>query len=201
MPSAPLPPQAEAEDSERRAFRQEAGSLWRITFGPLVWAAHFVLSYGSAAVVCARFAPAGIAPMRLGLAAASLLALALILWLGWRSWQQWRGPWRGPGPDFAPETGPLTDAAPDAPPDAPPDTGHDTLPEHDRTDTPRDRARRRRSAAAGQAEAQPADPPGIWAQAEDRHRFLGHAAFLLAVVSFIGVSYSSLPVLLLESCR
>ena len=36
---------------------------------------------------------------------------------------------------------------------------------------------------------------------EDRHQFLGHAAFLLAIISFIGVSYVSLPVLLIGSCQ
>ena len=36
---------------------------------------------------------------------------------------------------------------------------------------------------------------------EDRHQFLGHAAFLLAIISFIGVAYVSLPALLIESCR
>ncbi|APX90184.1 hypothetical protein BV394_10985 [Brevirhabdus pacifica] len=34
----------------------------------------------------------------------------------------------------------------------------------------------------------------------DRHRFLGHAAFLLSIVSFIGVIYTVLPVLLIGSC-
>lgn len=37
--------------------------------------------------------------------------------------------------------------------------------------------------------------------AEDRHQFLGHAAFLLAIISFIGVSYVTLPLLMLEGCR
>ena len=36
---------------------------------------------------------------------------------------------------------------------------------------------------------------------EDRHEFLGHAAFLLAGLSFIGVCYTALPALLIESCR
>lgn len=35
---------------------------------------------------------------------------------------------------------------------------------------------------------------------EDRHQFLGHAAFLLSIISFIGVVYVSLPALLIESC-
>ncbi len=38
-------------------------------------------------------------------------------------------------------------------------------------------------------------------ESEDRHRFLGHAAFLLAIVSFIGVIYVSLPLLLLGDCQ
>ncbi len=37
--------------------------------------------------------------------------------------------------------------------------------------------------------------------AEDRHQFLGHAGFLLALISFIGVAYDALPVLILTSCR
>ena len=37
--------------------------------------------------------------------------------------------------------------------------------------------------------------------AEDRHHFLGHAGFLLAVISFIGVVFVTLPLLLLEGCR
>ena len=36
---------------------------------------------------------------------------------------------------------------------------------------------------------------------EDRHKFLGHASFLLSIVSFIGVSYVAMPVLVLEACR
>ncbi|SDE92058.1 hypothetical protein [Limimaricola pyoseonensis] len=37
--------------------------------------------------------------------------------------------------------------------------------------------------------------------AEDRHQFLGHAGFLLALVSFIGVVFDALPLLLIGSCR
>ena len=38
------------------------------------------------------------------------------------------------------------------------------------------------------------------AYAEDRHEFLGHAAFLLAVVSLIGVVYQAMPALFIGSC-
>lgn len=36
---------------------------------------------------------------------------------------------------------------------------------------------------------------------EDRHQFLGHAALLLCVISFLGVIYTALPALLSASCR
>lgn len=35
---------------------------------------------------------------------------------------------------------------------------------------------------------------------EDRHQFLGHAASLLSIISFIGVIYTALPALLSASC-
>ncbi|WP_432254534.1 hypothetical protein [Limimaricola sp. AA108-03] len=37
--------------------------------------------------------------------------------------------------------------------------------------------------------------------AEDRHQFLGHAGFLLALVSFIGVVYDTLPLIILGTCQ
>ncbi|WP_341212311.1 hypothetical protein [uncultured Limimaricola sp.] len=37
--------------------------------------------------------------------------------------------------------------------------------------------------------------------AEDRHQFLGHAGFLLAIVSFIGVAFDTLPIVILGTCR
>ena len=37
-------------------------------------------------------------------------------------------------------------------------------------------------------------------RAEDRHHFLGHAALLLSVISFLGVAFVTLPLLLLEGC-
>lgn len=35
---------------------------------------------------------------------------------------------------------------------------------------------------------------------EHRHEFLGHAAFLLAVISFIGVAYVAMPTAFVRSC-
>ncbi|WP_417588962.1 hypothetical protein [Pararhodobacter oceanensis] len=75
-------------DPDRREFREEAESLWRITLAPATWAAHFVTSYAIAAVVCAK-APTLLPHARLALLMATGLALAVILWLGWRAWRQW----------------------------------------------------------------------------------------------------------------
>ncbi|MWD27044.1 hypothetical protein E0K89_006090 [Aquicoccus sp. SCR17] len=37
--------------------------------------------------------------------------------------------------------------------------------------------------------------------AEHRHQFLGHAGFLLAIISAIGVIYTGLPLFILASCK
>lgn len=76
------------QDEERREFREEAESLWRITLAPVTWVAHFVTSYALTSVICAK-APDRLDAARFGLAAATVLALAVILWLGLRAWRQW----------------------------------------------------------------------------------------------------------------
>ena len=127
------------DQQDAHEFRAEALSLWRIIFGPLIWALHFVASYGAAALVCAQAAPGAVAALRMGIGLGTLLALALIFWLGLQAWRQW-------------------------------DLRRDREWEND----------------AGTS--------------EDRHQFLGHAGFLLAVISFIGVVYVVLPALLIGSC-
>ncbi|PVA05564.1 hypothetical protein [Thalassorhabdomicrobium marinisediminis] len=123
---------------EQKRFRAEATSLWKITFGPLVWAVHFVATYGLTALTCAKGWP--LDPLRIGVGVGTVLALAGILWLGWGAWAQW-----------------------------------DTLRDREwENDAPTD---------------------------EDRHQFLGHAAFLLSIISFIGVVYVALPILLFGSCQ
>lgn len=128
------------QPSDEREFAEEQSSLFKITLGPLAWALHFVASYAAAAVWCAKGPGGSILPLRLGIGAMTAVALGLILWVGWRAWQQW---------DF-------TD---------------DWDYEHAR------------------------------ARGEDRHEFLGHAAFLLAIVSFVGTCYTALPALYIGTCR
>jgi len=65
--------------------------LWFLVAGPVVWAVHFLASYITAAVWCARAVPAApLGPARLALFAYTAVALALIAWLGWRGWRQHR---------------------------------------------------------------------------------------------------------------
>ena len=77
------------QEQEGREFAEEQSSLWLIALGPLVWAAHFALSYASVAVFCARMDQGSLLPWRLGSAALTALALALIAGIGWRAWKQW----------------------------------------------------------------------------------------------------------------
>ena len=77
------------QEQEEREFAEEQSSLWLIALGPLVWAAHFALSYASVAVFCAKAADTSLLPWRLGSAALTVIALLLILGIGWRAWKQW----------------------------------------------------------------------------------------------------------------
>ena len=129
-----------SENQDAREFRSEVVSLWRITFGPLIWAVHFVASYGATALNCAKGDGGAFEALRLGIGAGTVVALAGIVWLGWYAWKQW-------------------------------DLVHGRVWENNRGD------------------------------GEDRHQFLGHAAFLLAVISFIGVCYVAMPILLIGSCQ
>lgn len=65
--------------------------LWQLVLGPTAWALHFLASYVTAAVWCARAgggAPLG--TVRTALFAYTAVALAAIAWIGWRGWRQHR---------------------------------------------------------------------------------------------------------------
>jgi hypothetical protein len=70
-------------------------SLWSLIISPSVWAAHFLFVYVFAAIICEK-APAGGAillgldAVRLGVLAATLVALAAIVWAGLVAWTRWR---------------------------------------------------------------------------------------------------------------
>lgn len=74
----------------RVAERRE--SLWFLTFSPAIWAAHFMLSYVTAAIWCAK-QPTALAPLsgvRLAIAAYTVVALAGILVVGWIAYRAHR---------------------------------------------------------------------------------------------------------------
>lgn len=127
-------------EEKRRSFREDGSSLWLIVLAPAQWAFHFAAVYAAAAVYCAKAGGAeDLDNLRLGIAAATLLVLAGIGYVGIRSWRQWD------------HQGAFLD--------------------HHR---------------------QPTN--------EHRHRFLGHAAFLLSVLSGVAVIFTALPALFIGAC-
>jgi len=106
-----------------------------------VWAVHFMLSYITAAVWCAKYVPRSgtLEPVRWLIAGYTLVALGAIAWNGWDGYRRHR---------------------------------------HGASELPHD-----------------ADTPG------DRHRFLGFATFLLALLSAVAVAFAALAVLYFHDCR
>jgi hypothetical protein len=76
---------------EDRVLPERGASLWRLVAGPAIWAAHFLLSYVTVAIWCAkasRFAPPG--NVRTVLWIYTALALSAIVLFGWRGLRQHR---------------------------------------------------------------------------------------------------------------
>ncbi|QFU08172.1 hypothetical protein PARPLA_02767 [Rhodobacteraceae bacterium THAF1] len=73
-------------------FGVGVGILMKITIAPWIWAFHFVICYGSAAIWCEKLAADGdVAPLYLFLLLVTGIALAGIIasgWIGWRSWTE-----------------------------------------------------------------------------------------------------------------
>lgn len=67
-------------------------SLWRLIFGPLVWAAHFLLSYVTGAIGCAKLADTQdeIGLLRLLVALYTAMAMALIAGAADHQWRRQR---------------------------------------------------------------------------------------------------------------
>jgi hypothetical protein len=67
---------------------EQRQTLWLLTVAPVIWAAHFLLSYITAAVWCTRYTSDGrLGPVpsvvALG-AGVALAAIAAVAWIGWR---------------------------------------------------------------------------------------------------------------------
>lgn len=67
-------------------------SLWRLIVAPTIWAGHFLLSYVTAAIYCAKYAPAdgSLEPVRWAIAAYTAVALVGIGINGWGAWRRHR---------------------------------------------------------------------------------------------------------------
>lgn len=83
----PAPPRRSVED---KVLPESRASLWLLTSGPATWAVHFLLSYVTAAIWCAKAATvaAPLGSARVALVAYTVVALAVIAGVGWRSWRQ-----------------------------------------------------------------------------------------------------------------
>lgn len=80
--------------------------LWLIAAPPTVWAAHFLLSYCTAAVWCAKAADPSesLGAVRVAIAVFTVLALGAIALFGWAGWKRHRrGRARAPHDDDTPE--------------------------------------------------------------------------------------------------
>jgi hypothetical protein len=85
---------------------EEHERLWMIAASPAIWAAHFLLSYGTAALWCAKVAGRGgsLSWARAAILAYSVVALVLIALVGWRGWRRHRlGSAELPHDDDSPE--------------------------------------------------------------------------------------------------
>jgi hypothetical protein len=69
----------------RTELHEENESLWFLIAGPVIWAGHFLLCYGTAAVWCAKAVGYGgsLETTRLAIAIYTALALAAIGAVGW----------------------------------------------------------------------------------------------------------------------
>ena len=70
-------------------LHEEQESLWRLAASPLVWAAHLMASYCTAAVFCEKYA-GSLATVRVAIAVFTLLALAAIGVVGLRGYRRHR---------------------------------------------------------------------------------------------------------------
>jgi hypothetical protein len=71
---------------------ENGDNLWVLAAAPAIWAAHFMLSYGSVAIWCAKLAgPDGsLSSVRIALATYTAVALAGLGLVGRRGWRRHR---------------------------------------------------------------------------------------------------------------
>lgn len=74
-----------------RILPREIETLWTLFTAPVVWALHFLVCYVGAAIFCAKQEALGLdfTTARIGIAAATALALLLISLSALLAWRQW----------------------------------------------------------------------------------------------------------------
>jgi hypothetical protein len=71
--------------------RRERGNLWLLVLAPTLWALHFLVSYVTAAVYCAKTADTTfLLPVRIAVAVYTLVALTGIVAVGLRGYRRHR---------------------------------------------------------------------------------------------------------------
>ena len=83
-----------------KAFPERRESLWLLTISPAIWSAHFLVSYLTAAIWCAK-APGpgtGLGDVRLAIASYTVAALLGIGMTGWMAWRRQEGIGADTGP-------------------------------------------------------------------------------------------------------
>lgn len=79
-----------ADTSNENDVKERRDSLWLLTVSPTIWAAHFLTSYLTAAVWCAKFVgPDGsLLKVRIAIAAYTVLAVFGIAVAGWSGYRK-----------------------------------------------------------------------------------------------------------------
>jgi len=68
---------------------EQRESLWLLIVSPVIWSAHFLLSYITAAIWCAKTGPdASLSSVRVVIVIYTLVALVGIVMTGWRGYQR-----------------------------------------------------------------------------------------------------------------
>lgn len=75
-----------------KALTEDRESLWRLIVSPTVWAVHFMLSYITAAVWCAKYVPrfGSLWPARALIVGYTVVALVMIGLNGWSGYKRHR---------------------------------------------------------------------------------------------------------------
>ena len=74
-----------------RFLPREIETLWTLFTAPVVWAVHFLACYVGVSVFCAKHSLLGFGfgAVRAGVAAATVMALLLIVLSAYLAWRQW----------------------------------------------------------------------------------------------------------------